>query len=251
MSNKKGGCLKWLGILLGVFILLMLVGYFMLNEPLPKGEKGPAADALAQKMLTAVDKPAWDSTRYVQWTFKGMHSFLWDKEKHNVEIKWGENKVLLNTKSVTGLAYENGTQLSGEAADKMVYEAWGYFCNDSFWLNAPVKAFDIGTERSIVKMEDGKEALMVSYTGGGVTPGDSYLWILDENGRPTSYKMWVSIIPIGGVEFTWENWETLEGGALISALHKGLLELDMSNLKAGNDLQSMGLKGDLFDALEK
>jgi len=251
MANKKGGCLKWLGIIIGLFILLLVAGYFMVNEPLPKGEKGPAADALAQKMLTAVDKPAWDSTRYFQWNFAGRHDFLWDKEKHNVEIKWGEKKVLLNTKSVTGLAFENGTQLSGEAADKMVYEAWGYFCNDSFWLNAPVKAFDKGTERSIVKLEDGKEALMVSYTGGGVTPGDSYLWILDENGKPTSYKMWVSIIPIGGVEFTWEDWKAVEGGAQISTKHKGVFEIPITNLKAGNDLEGMGLAADIFGALEK
>jgi hypothetical protein len=29
-------------------------------------------------------------------------------------------------------------------------------------------------------MQDEKEALMVTYTSGGSTPGDSYVWILDE-----------------------------------------------------------------------
>lgn len=242
--------LKRLSIFLLVVIGILVILFFIYNEPKPSGQKGPQADALAEKMLRAIDKTAWDSTIYVQWTFKGMHHYLWDKKRHYVKVSWDDTEVLLNTKQVTGKAYVNGSELDGEAADKRVQKAWEFFCNDSFWLNAPAKAFDPGTERSIVDLEDGKKGLMVSYTSGGVTPGDSYLWILDEQGLPQKWKMWVKIIPIGGMEFTWENWQRLSTGAQIAAYHQSaVLNLDISNLKATNDLAGMGLGSDPFAGL--
>jgi len=224
----------------------------MYNEAKPIGKSGAEADALAQKMFQAIDKTAWDSTTYVQWTFKGMHSFLWDKNRHFVKVTWEDNEVLLDTKKVTGKASVGGVAQSGEAADKLVQNAWSFFCNDSFWLNAPAKAFDIGTERRIVELEDGSQGLMVSYTSGGVTPGDSYLWILDENGLPKSWKMWVKIIPIGGMEFSWEKWTDLTTGAKIATFHtSSALDLDISNLKAGTDLAAMNLSEDPFSSLSQ
>jgi hypothetical protein len=56
--------------------------------------------------------------------------------------------------------------------------------------NCSFKLRDPGTSRSIV-MQDEKEALMVTYTSGS-TPGDSYVWILDEN--IPAWRMWVSIV---------------------------------------------------------
>ncbi|MEL6864257.1 MAG: hypothetical protein AAFP19_07560, partial [Bacteroidota bacterium] len=92
-----------------------------------------------------------------------------------------------------------------------------------------------------------QEGLLVSYSSGGVTPGDSYLWILDESGQPVAWKMWVSIIPIGGLEFSWEDWMELPTGAKIATMHKSsLLDLDMSNIKAGHSLLDLGFKQDPF-----
>ena len=246
MKNLKK-LLKWTGILLGLIVLVLFSVYLIYNESKPVGQSGPEADALANKMFMAINKNAWDSTAIIQWTFKGMHDFVWDKDRNLVKVSWDDKVVLLDTKSVSGKAFENGVEVSADKADKLVKAAWSYFCNDSFWLNAPAKAFDPGTERSIVKLEDGGNALMVTYTSGGVTPGDSYLWILDENGLPKSWKMWVSIIPIGGIEFTWENWMDLSTGARIASLHHHkLIDLDISNLKAGTSLSSFGLKNDPF-----
>jgi len=242
--------LKRLGVFILVLILILAGLFFINNESKPEGQTGTEADALANKMLAAIDKPAWDSTTYIQWTFKGMHSFLWDKQRHFVKVSWDDQEVLLDTKKVDGIAFLKGEKQKGEEAAKMIQDAWGYFCNDSFWLNAPAKAFDIGTERSIVKMEDGKQGLMVSYSSGGVTPGDTYLWILDENGLPTSWQMWVKIIPMGGMEFSWEQWKTLSTGAKIATFHKSsILNLDISNLKAATNFESMGLNEDPFTSL--
>jgi hypothetical protein len=244
--------MKWLkriGIILLVLIGILAVLFFIFNEPKPKGQSGPVAEALANKMLNAIDKTAWDSTTYVQWTFAGAHNFLWDKDRNFVKVTWDDNEVLLNTKIVDGKAFQGGIEQIGPAADKLIDNAWSYFCNDSFWLNAPAKAFDPGTERSVVTLEDGSEALMVSYTSGGVTPGDSYLWILDETGLPKAWKMWVKIIPIGGTEFTWEQYNNLSTGAKVATFHQGLLDLNITNLKGATDLAGMGLTEDPFASL--
>ena len=213
-------------------------------------KEGPAAEQLAHKMLRAININAWDSTTYVHWTFKGMHTYLWDKKRHLAKVTWDDYEVLLDINAIGGLAKKGDQVLSAVEAKAVIRKAWEYWCNDSFWLNAPAKIMDAGTKRSIVMLE-GKEALLVSYESGGVTPGDSYLWMLDENGLPTSYKMWVKIIPVGGVEFTWEKWETLSTGAKIATFHDGgLLNLDISDLNAGNSLQAMNLSVDPFAAIE-
>ncbi len=253
MANRRAiGCLKWLGGILGLFILIGFILYMVFNEAKPTGKTGPEAEALAQKMLAAVDKSAWDSTNIVQWTFRGAHTFLWDKKRHLVQVTWDDKKVLLNPNEISGKAYIGGNPVAEPENDQLVKQAWGYFCNDSFWLNAPVKAFDPGTERSIVTLDDGSEALMVSYASGGVTPGDSYLWILDENAQPKSWKMWVKIIPFGGLEFSWEKWDKLASGAKIATFHhSSILDIDISNLQSGANFQSLGITDDPFAAISK
>ena len=111
-----------------------------------------------------------------------------------------------------------------------------------------VKAFDPGTERSIVKLKDGREGLKVQYNTGGVTPGDSYVWFLDENGQPEAWKMWVSIIPLGGIENSWEGWQTLSTGAKISTTHTflGKKREFLTGVKAGMNLSDFGLGEDPF-----
>ena len=242
--------LKWVAILIAVFgIGIFAAGYFM-SESKPTGTTGSEADALANKMLQAINKPAWDSTKFVQWSFRDANHYLWDKERNFVRVRWDDNEVLLHTKSVTGKAFVNGEAIAGEEANKLIQDAWSFFCNDSFWLNAPAKAFDPGTSRSIVKQEDGSDGLMVSYESGGVTPGDSYLWLLDDTGLPTAYKMWVKIIPVGGVEASWGDWITLSTGAKIATSHalKGL-NIPIGNIKGEMTLAAIGESSDPFSGL--
>ncbi len=241
-----------LAVVAGLVLLLGLVLFLRYNEPLPEGQPSPEADSLARCMMDAVDAPAWDSLRFVAWNFMGQHDYVWDKERHLVEVRWGKQRVVLHTKTVTGKAWTDGREVEGRKADKLVQKAWSFFCNDSYWLNPVVKAFDPGTERRIVNLKDGREGLMVHYRSGGVTPGDSYVWILDEQCRPVAWKMWVQIIPIGGVENSWEGWQQLPGGAWIATKHSALgrtIEM-IRNVRAGQSLEALGLKQDPFAGFE-
>lgn len=89
-----------------------------------------------------------------------------------------------------------------------------------FWLNPLAQFFALGTTRQLVVQPDGSEDLLLTYTSGGDTLGDSYLWQVNPDGRPQAWRMWVSIIPLGGVKATWQQWMQLETGAWISPSHR-------------------------------
>lgn len=243
--------LKWLGfILLGLLTIILIIG-LSLHKSLPKGETGPAADQIAQDMLTALNEKAWDNTRYISWTFRGVNHYFWDKENNQVEVRWEDIRVLIQTKSLTGKVFQGGTLLSGEQHDEYFQKAWSSFCNDSFWLCAPFKVFDEGTSRSLVTRDHSDKAFIVTYESGGVTPGDSYLWTLDEKNVPVTCEMWVSIIPFGGMKSTWSNWQTTTTGALIAGDRKiyGKAEVPITNIKAGQTLEQMDKKNSPFTGL--
>ncbi len=197
------------------------------DQPLPIGKEGPQAEQLADQMLKALNKPAWDSLNLISWSFPRGHHFKWDKVNNKVEVRWDDYRVLVLPDEKTGEVYKE-EELMIEGNDEVVQKALNYFYNDSFWLIAPYKVNDPGTVRQLVNY-DGREALLVQYTSGGATPGDSYLWILDENFRPVAWKLWVDIIPIGGLKFSWENWQNIDG-AWISTFHDGLIDIKITNL---------------------
>lgn len=243
--------LKWLGfIILGIFAIIFIIG-LSLHRPIPKATAGLAADNLAKEMLTALNQSAWDSTRYVAWTFREHTHYLWDKQNNLVEVAWDDIKVLINTKSLTGKVYQEAVLTSGKQHDKLFEKAWASFCNDSFWLCAPFKVFDPGTSRGLVTKEDQSRAFIVTYESGGVTPGDRYLWTLNEKSIPVTCEMWVSIIPIGGVKSTWVDWQPLASGAMIARGRKlfDKLEIPITGIQSGQSLEQLGRAQDPFSEL--
>lgn len=243
--------IKILLYIVAVIAFLLLGAYFFLNEKLPVGENPAKADELAKKMQIALNKTAWDSTNVISWKYKGGHEHIWYKKNEMILVTWGENKVFLNLKEWNkGKAYKKDKEITDAELEVLRGQAWKFFCNDSFWLIAPFKVFDEGTTRKIVKT-DNSEALLVTYTSGGVTPGDSYLWLLDESGVPQKYKMWVKIMPIGGVEATWEKWTKTKTGVNIATQHKlGPITIVINDLKTGYSLADIDAKADLFDVIK-
>ena len=82
--------------------IIVFFTIFSCNRQPPEGQEGDRAEAMAQKILTAVNKKAWDSLRYVHWTFRGQNSYLWDKEKHSVKVYWDNVEVYFHTKTGNG-----------------------------------------------------------------------------------------------------------------------------------------------------
>lgn len=239
---------KFLGIIVILLIIILTVFYFKNNEARPQGEQGEEADNLAKKMLVALNHEAYKNTEVIEWSFRNTNFYKWYKQQNIVDVSWKNNKVILNTKSLE----KSEVFIDGKKTDNktLIQKAISNFNNDSFWLVAPHKVFDNGVERSIVKHED-KDALLVTYTSGGSTPGDSYLWILDKNGLPTDYKMWTKIIPIGGVGATWNEWKTTEAGIKLPTNHTLSLfgmQINMGDVKATNP-KSDGLANKILKAI--
>jgi hypothetical protein len=226
--------LKIIGGLIIFFTLpsILLFGflYFKYDQDLPQGETGIKADALAKSMLEVLDEGAYLNTDYIEWSFMDRHHYKWYKSKNECEVTWDRITVVLNLDRLElSEVFVAGTLYKGVEREDYIAKAKDYFNNDSFWLVAPYKVFDPGTERQLVKTDDKREALLVTYTTGGSTPGDSYLWYFDDEGKPESFQMWVSILPIGGLEATWEKWIITDSGAQLPTFHKLLffgIEID-------------------------
>lgn len=236
---------------MGILLVVGIAGGIFLwsqSEPRPEGTSGPEAEALVDQMFEYINKPAWDTTHYISWSFPGGHDYVWNKKEHQVEVKWSDKRVLLHTKTVSGVTFDGPTASAGND-QALIDKAWGFFCNDSWWLNPMVKAKDPGTTREKVTLDDGRSGVLVSYSSGGVTPGDAYLFLLDENGKPTAYQMWVQIIPVGGMEFGFEEWTTLSSGAKLVDTYSSGVNLNITNLKSGQTLASIGHDEGLFDEL--
>ncbi|MFB9058150.1 hypothetical protein ACFFU9_15505 [Mariniflexile ostreae] len=237
MSKKLKKTIK---IIAGIVVFLTLPSvllfgfvYFKYNEDLPVGTSGEQADSLAQSMLESLDYEAYKNTNYLEWTFKNRRHYKWHKNKNTCTVYWKDYKATLDLNNhKESKAYVHNFKAEGQKRIELIDTALEYFNNDSFWVVAPYKIFDSGVKRTLVKDNYGNDALLVTYTQGGTTPGDSYLWQFDTNGRPKSFKMWVSILPIGGLEASWNDWETTESGAWLPTLHRFLfMGLQISHIK--------------------
>lgn len=241
--------IKWLLILVVSLVVIGFITMKVMSEDRPDPIPNTDADAVANEMLAALNQPAWDTLRYLKWEFMAGHKYLWDKQSNNAVVSWGVNKVIMDLDKVDGKAYENGILLEGDKASGMIQQAWGFWCNDSFWMFAPFKVFDPGTTRSIVETGDEHTGLMITYESGGVTPGDSYLWLLDGNNMPTAYKMW-TFIPLKGMYMSWEGWKTLKGGSKVAVSHKSsMLSFDMKGVEEGYTPSDLGYEEDIFTGL--
>lgn len=226
--------------------VVAVIAFLIVNRPLPEGQKGAEAELLADRMLGAINADAWEAIPFVGWSFRGTNHYVWDRKNHIAEVRWNDAVVVIDLNTLEGTARLGDQVLSGKDKASALDYAYTNWCNDSFWLNAPAKIRDDGTERSLVALEDGRSGLLVQYTSGGVTPGDAYLWVLDEDGLPEYFRMWVEIIPIGGLKATWEKWEA-HSGAMFATEHSiGPASVPVENIRTGARPEDFGLPADYF-----
>lgn len=225
---------KSLKIITGIILLLTLpslifLGYvfFKYNDNVPTGVSGEKADMLAQKMLNSLNYEAYKNTNYIEWDFKNRHLYKWNKKDSICEVYWKEFRVTLNFNNPElSKAYIHSFKVENEIAKELKEKALKYFYNDTFWLTAPYSVFNKNANRKFVD----NNTLLVTYNSSYGTPDGSYLWKLDETGKPIGFKIWASIFPINGLEATWRDWITTETGAMLPTFHKVLffgLEMDI------------------------
>ena len=245
---------KWLwGILIFIVTLLIIAFIYIWtsSEDRPVGRSGPQAEQLAEDIYQAVHQEAWDSVAFVGWSFNDAHTYLWDKQSNLVEVKWEDYKALLDPESISGKVYLNDQEVKGSQAEDLINDAYSMYCNDGFWFHGFTKLHDPGTQLEWVEKE-GEKALLVTYNEGGVTPGDAYLWYTDKNGLPKKFEIWASILPVKGMDFTWENWDSLYNGALYARDHKSdVMNVRITNVISGPDLPSIGRDTALFAELKE
>lgn len=231
-----------LALLLLATLALTALGItaWSLHEPLPTGTSGPEAEALADRMLTAIRADAWARTGAVTWRFPRGHEHLWDRRRNLARVRWSdyEARVNLHTRRAV-VTRRDGQPVPTDQAEALGKTAYALWANDSFWLNAPAKIRDPGTTRALVTLPGGERALLVTYGSGGVTPGDSYLWLLDQDGTPRAWRMWVGIIPVGGLEWRWHGWTTTPTGARLAPLHDGIADVNLTDVRAAATLAEL------------
>lgn len=243
--------LQRLAVTITILVILVLATLWGLSQPRPTGSEGVEAEKRAAAFESAMGVAAWQHTGAVQWTFAGRNTHLWDRVRGLAKVQMGDTTVLVDLGKVDGRAYRNGQELQGSAREKAVQKGYATWINDSFWLNPLAKFRDQGVTRTAIDWE-GQQGLAISYNSGGLTPGDLYLWLPGgPDGLPGLWRMWVSIIPVGGVSTTWEGWITLGTGARISTEHQfpGGITLRLTDVKGANTLGELVPGADPFAAL--
>lgn len=228
--------IKIAALLLGIAAILFLSLFLIYNSPLPQGEMGKKADTLALNISKNLGYEAFQKTNFLSWEVRN-YSYLWDRKQKKVTIKWNHNHLIFYPNTPNNSLVITPKNCSKQQRLQLISTAQKKFNNDSFWLIAPFKFFDPNVERRYIPAtKHESESLLITYMSGGTTPGDSYQWFVNDNYRPTYYKMWVKIIPIGGLPANWSHWKKTKTGAVVA--HKktilGVIPFPMTAIKMWN-----------------
>ena len=237
-----------------VIILLMssifFSGCFSGNDKELVGFSGSEADVLAKNVLDALNYSAWKELNYIAFTsFRGVHHYKWDKHQNVAEIIWEGNRVVMNLDTKEALVYQNSAPVTALVyKNALINEAWKIWNSDSFWLFAPFRLFDPGTTRSIVQSSHSNtQALKIEYSPDGKNTGNRYVWEINEEFMPISWKTWSKFIPLKGMDFTWEKWVVLPGGAKLCTYHSNqAIIMEIKDIKSSNSLADLGWSDSTF-----
>lgn len=228
--------LKYVFISLITVLVLGAGVYFSFHEPIPAAKAGSQAEELSQKMLKAINYVNYQKLRYLEWSYNDKHHYKWDKTKEFVQVRWDDIKVDINLNNYAiSEVYMGGVKMHTDPKEELIAKAVTYFKNDSFWLVAPFQIMDPNVKRYSVELENGDYGLLVTYLDDKDKPVDSYLWLLNDNGFPNSFKMWTKSNPIGGIKASWDQWKVTDANVFLPSKHElPFRTITLSNLKAYN-----------------
>lgn len=147
----------------------------------------------------------------VQGEEKVRRQHRWELPSGRIEVmQQGATTILADTRQQMPEEADDPRweQLAIDGDAQAAAAAWAAFINDSYWLLAPCKLLDPGV---LLSTEAG--GLRLRFDGVGLTPGDSYLLEIDEDGRVQSWS------------FTLEDGRT---GAFTWAEHRRVGPLELS-----------------------
>ncbi len=196
-----------------VFVLAatLLAGCGVDSRPAPEV---PAletrADTVAMRLYEAHGGPAaWASMPYLRFDFgverngetHVVAKHLWNRHTGAYRLEWqagpdSQYVALFDVDAFgegasesapdAGQVYLNGAAVDAAANAELLRRAHQRFVNDTYWLLAPVKAFDPGVNRAYVADSSDARHDVIRLTFGdvGLTPGDRYwLYVNAETGR--------------------------------------------------------------------
>ena len=192
-----------------ILFLFVTIGFFACNQtsmeqaettpygnPPAEGFNASASDekaiAIADEVMEAMGgRQAWDTTRFINWTFFGRRTLLWDKTNQRVRIDIpGDSLVMsLNMKDNSGKVWLKGEDISDQdTASTYLERAKSIWINDAYWLVMPFKLKDSGVTLKYMEqdtMVGGKDAdvLQLTFEEVGNTPENKYLVYVDLEDR--------------------------------------------------------------------
>ncbi|WP_232798357.1 hypothetical protein [Salinibacter altiplanensis] len=213
------------------------------------------ADSVAYRLLQAHGMDAWASSPYLRFNFgietpggaQTIARHLWNRNTGEYRIEWSAGPdssyvALVNVRDqhdgrLGGTAYLNGDELTGAAGESAREEAYGRFVNDTYWLLAPLKAFDSGVNRSYLPDSSTAEhdVLRLTFNDVGRTPGDQYwLYVSTETGRLDRWAYHLQGMPEDAPPqfYDWTQYRELpsSGGTVRLASRKAAVGADQALL---------------------
>lgn len=225
---------------LGLTCLLLSASAYAQEESAPS-----PGDELAARLTTAHGIGAWETLPYLRFDFavegggqtQVVARNLWNRSTgaYRVEIPDTANTVIIvqtNASSpgdVSGTAFQNGEEVTGEAKSELLAKGYQRFINDTYWLLAPLKVLDEGVNRSYLADSSDAEHDVLHLTFGdvGLTPDDEYwLYVNKETGQLDRWAFRLQSMPddASPAVFDWTDYKTLNapgGEVRLAERHEG------------------------------
>jgi hypothetical protein len=196
-------------------------------------------------LTTAHGIGAWETLPYLRFDFavegggqtQVVARNLWNRSTgaYRIEIPDTANTVIIvqtnasNPDNVSGTAFQNGEEVTGEAKSELLAKGYQRFINDTYWLLAPLKVLDEGVNRSYLADSSDAEHDVLHLTFGdvGLTPDDEYwLYVNKETGQLDRWAFRLQSMPddASPAVFDWTDYKTLNapgGEVRLAERHEG------------------------------
>ncbi len=150
------------------------------------------AISIADEVMEAMGgRLAWDTTRFIKWTFFGRRDHTWDKHNGlaNISVLSENLSITVDLNDKTGKVVKDGMEMTNtDSIDHYLDRGYKMWVNDSYWLVMPFKLKDSGVTlkyagKDTTTLGATSDVLELTFSDVGVTPDNKYLVYVDEDTR--------------------------------------------------------------------